>query len=242
MSPRSALHDRFVLGIDLQRYSRLNTREQLEVQRDLDRLLDDAARTAGLDRRRWRRQPGGDGEIAELPADTELISVVATLVAALDELLTDHNEAHSEGHRIRLRVAMHIGALSDAPFGSAGPAFVVLSRLLDSRPVRTALDSSPQANLALILSQPVYDKAVRSELGGLRPRQFQEVRVDIPGKGFHETAYVRVPGAAPAAPAPPAEEAAEEAAAPARSAPLFSIGEQHGQNFYQAERIEIRPQ
>jgi hypothetical protein len=69
----------------------------------------------------------------------------------------------------------------------------VLSRLLDSDPARVALKESPDANLAQIISDVLYRKAVLSGLGSLRPRQFREVRVDLPDKGFHETAYLYVP-------------------------------------------------
>lgn len=162
-------------------------------------MLDAAAARAGLDRGGWWRREDGDGEVAALPPGVDLLAAVRGFVTELDLQLTDHNEDHSADTRIRLRVAMHIDSLTEGALGFAGPALIVLSRLLDSAPVRTALDQHPEANLAQIISASLYERAVVPELGGLRPSQFNEVLVDLPAKNFRERAYVYVPqSAAPA--------------------------------------------
>lgn len=194
MSSKHVLEDRFVVGVDVAKYSGRNTRRQLGIQEDLDYLLNEASGAAGLNRKRWNRQPTGDGEIAVLPHPVDLIRVVRGLVAELDLLLTDFNDDRAPETQIRLRLAMHIDPVSPAPFGYAGPALVVLSRLLDAAPVRDALTRHPDVNLALIISESVYEKAVTSEMGGMRPAQFEAVSVDIPAKAFRETAYLYVPG------------------------------------------------
>lgn len=194
MAKRPTLADRFVIGSDIEKYSARSVRRQVELQRALHETLDAAAEEAGLDRGAWRREPGGDGELAVLPADVDLLAVVAEFVRVLDRLLTDHNEDHGPDLRMRLRVAMNIGTVTDGALGGGGEAFIGLSRLLDSGPVRAALASRPEANLALILSDEVYKKVVLSELGGLRAKQFRGVTVDLPAKGFHQPAYIHVPG------------------------------------------------
>jgi hypothetical protein len=221
VSVHPSLIDRFVVGVDIQKYSSRSTRRQMSLQRELDRMLDAAAAAAGLDRKLWKRQPGGDGEVAELPDGIDLIAVVQRFVAELDLQLTDHNEDHEAETQIRLRVAMHIDVLTPGPFGAAGPALVTLNRLLDSSAVRAALAGSPQPSLALIISEPVYRKAVLSELGGLRARQFRAVDIDLPAKDFHETAYVYVPAPRPEAsrtPAPGPKPAAGDGPGPGTAA------------------------
>ncbi|MBB6474311.1 hypothetical protein [Sphaerisporangium rubeum] len=194
MAARPQLVDRFVVGVDVSGYSSRTTRRQLEVQQDLDEILTAAAERSGMDRSRWVRQMSGDGELAELPEGTDPVAVVGRWVAELDELLRDHNDGHAPGNAIRLRVAMHTDVLARSSLGAAGPALVVVSRLLDSAPVRAALAAAPNASLALIVSDAVYRKVVLSEFGGLRPAAFREAGVDLPGKGFHELAYIHVPG------------------------------------------------
>jgi hypothetical protein len=129
-----------------------------------------------------------------------------------DTLLTDHNEDCGADMRIRLRLAMHIGTVTSGSMGAGGEGLITVSRLLDSAPVREALVRVRDANLALILSESVFRKAVTAELGGLRPRNFQRVEVKIPAKKFEETAYLYLPGQRPVAEAasPPHAPAEQE--------------------------------
>jgi hypothetical protein len=190
-----SLVDRFVIGVDIQRYSTRVMRRQVLLRERLDRILAAAADKAGISRTEWLRMDTGDGELAVLPADVDLLAAVRQFVTELDVLLADHNEDHAPDVGIRLRVAMHSGVLTPASNGYTGPALVDLQRLLDSPPVRAALTDVPAAHLAQIISSAVYERAVVPELGGLRPRQFREVKVDV--KEYHETAYLYVPNGWP---------------------------------------------
>ncbi|GAA0212920.1 hypothetical protein GCM10010492_08370 [Saccharothrix mutabilis subsp. mutabilis] len=218
-----ALVERFVLGVDVKDSSALPARVQTKLYEELDRMLDEASARVGLDRSGWTRQPGGDGEVAVLPADVDLVALVGDFVLRLDRLLTDHNEISAPTARLRVRLAMHTGALTPSRFGFAGPALVTLARLLDSKPVRAALDAAPTANLAQIISDSLFHKAVAAELDGLRPRQFRQVRVDV--KTFHETAYVHVPGG----PHPPPRASA--GGSPQGSPHGSSLGPPHGSSL-----------
>jgi hypothetical protein len=101
-------------------------------------------------------------------------------------------------------VAMHVDALlpgTDPTLPGAhrfpGPALIVASRLLDCKPLRHALieaASHDGCELAVIVSQPVYEKVVKAGLRGIRPGLYRPIRVHIPEKGFDQTAYLYVPG------------------------------------------------
>lgn len=186
-----SLFQRFVVGVDVQGFSERPTRLQRGIQTALVRILDEAAESAGISRTLWERREEGDGETAVLPDGVDLLAVVRTFVSELDWRLTDHNEDHQPAMRLRLRVAMHVGAIAEGSLGYAGPALIDLQRLLDSDPVRGAL--APGVNLAQIISEPLYQEVVLSELRGIRPAQFKKVLVDIPKKRFRRTAYVYVP-------------------------------------------------
>jgi hypothetical protein len=142
----------------------------------------------GISRKHWERRAEGDGEFAVLPSDVDLLAVVRRFVNELHIRLADHNEDHTPEMQIRLRVAMHIDVMTPGRLGWAGPAPIDLARLLDSVPVRAALTEAPQAHLAQIISESLYKKVVVSGLGGLRPRQFHQIQVDLPAKDFHQTA------------------------------------------------------
>lgn len=202
-----SLFERFVLGVDIRKYSDRPVRRHVVLQRELDRILGEAAEGAGIDRGRWDRQPGGDGELAILPPDVDLVAVVRGFVRELDIRLAEHNEDHEPEMRIRLRVAMHSDVMTAGPLGWAGPASIVTARLLDSTPLRAALDENSRAHLVQIISDPVYRKVVGSGLGGLRAEQFRPVRISV--KQFDETAYVHVPGVFHRSPGSTPERAVE---------------------------------
>ncbi|WP_147312238.1 GUN4 domain-containing protein [Thermomonospora umbrina] len=183
------------MSVDIKGFSGLPHGRQERLQLALARVLDAAAETAGVDRERWDRRGDGDGEVAVLPGDTDLALMVGPWTAALNRRLADHNDDHLPEMRLRLRVAMHVDAIrpDPGPLGHTGPALITLARLLDSTPLRAALDAAPEANLALMISEPLYRKTALAEVDGLRPWQFERVRVD--NKEFHENAYVHVPPA-----------------------------------------------
>jgi hypothetical protein len=195
MDQGSTLIDRSVLGVDVEGYSGRNVRRQRDAQHELGQILDRAARTAGVDRSRWEVSHTGDGELAVLPADVNLLALVGRFVPVLHDLLVLHNEDRTPGSRLRLRLAIHIDAVTPSTPGHyAGPALVTLARLLDCGPVRRALAQADGADLALILSDPVHTKVVRSGLLAVRERDYARIEVDLPAKDFHQPAWVHVPG------------------------------------------------
>jgi class 3 adenylate cyclase len=193
-SDSSGLVNRFVIGVDVEKYSARNLRQQDETQHALDGILAEAADAAGLDRQQWLTQPGGDGELAILPADVDLVATVSGFVGRLDDLLAAHNEDHSDAMKIRLRVAMHMDMVLRSAMGYAGPGLVVLSRLLDGKEFKDALAESSDANLALLVSEPVYHSVVETGLPGMRPGRFRLLTIDNPAKGFTQPAYLYIPG------------------------------------------------
>lgn len=192
--PNVQLFDRVVVAVDVQGFSARNVRRQLLIQDELDRMLTEAARAASLDRLEWDLRGDGDGEVAVLPANVDLLMIVRRFVTELDQLLTDHNEDHGPETRIRLRIAMNLDSvIPGGRLGHGGTALIGLARLLDSQPVRKALDDAATANLAQIISESLFQRAVVPEVGGIRQAQFRKVAVDIPAKGFRQNAYIYLP-------------------------------------------------
>ncbi|GAA2795222.1 hypothetical protein GCM10010470_32770 [Saccharopolyspora taberi] len=185
------------LAADAWRYGRGDDRRQGEIQRALVAALTDAAERAGLDRSIWRTQPGGDGELALLPSDGTEPRLVDAFIRELDAWLDEYNHDRVAEARLRLRVAMHHGVAYPAPNGYAGKGPVVVSRLLDCRPVRDALDMDSTANLALIISEQIFKDTVYQRHTSLRPEEFVRVFVADQDKDFQAEAWVRVPRIAP---------------------------------------------
>jgi hypothetical protein len=175
--PGKGLAFRFLIAVDAEGFSQCCAAEQASIQADLDRALGHAAQAAGLDRDRWWCQPGGDGELAELPLNTDGLSLVAEFPRQLAATLSEINAARVAGPRLRIRMAIHHGAVSPGPFGSVGPGPILIARLLDANVVRRQLRSQPERDLALIVSVAVYDEVIKTRFHGLRPEAFSRVAV-----------------------------------------------------------------
>jgi hypothetical protein len=157
------------LSVDVQGYGGNDDGRQAEIQRDLIDLLDRAGERAGLERRRWIRQPKGDEELALIPADEPLGRVVGDFCLELAAALWRYNRARDRTARMRLRLALDDGPVDLSANGFVGRAVVGVSRLVNARPLRRALDLTDRAELAIMLSDGVHRDWVDSGRSSVRP-------------------------------------------------------------------------
>jgi hypothetical protein len=184
----SDLDFRFLVAVDVEGFSQRHTAEQAEVQADLERAMTRAATGTGLDRRRWYRQPRGDGELAVLPAGADGLSLVADYPRRLAAAIADVNRER-RGLRLRVRMAIHHGAVTRGAFGPVGMAPVVIARLLDAEIVRQQLRQQAGSDITLIVSATVYNEVIQSQLRDLHPEAFR--RVTVRAKGLSYDGYLR---------------------------------------------------
>src|SRR6266508_2692979 len=117
--------------------------------------------------------------------------VIDTFVGGLTAGLREHRRYVSEQARIRLRVCFDLG-LVEAHRGSwAGDVLVRASRLIAAEPVREALRNEPDADLAAVVSDAMYDLVVRHGYGHTPPDSYREIRVRV--KEFEGRAWLLVP-------------------------------------------------
>lgn len=178
---------RLLMAVDIQGYSKRDTREQLLAQRQLSDALDGAARAVGLDRARWDKQVGGDGELATLPEGVDPAPVAGDFAIELAGALRAANlAARRDGARFRLRVrlALHHGTLTAGPFGPAGDAPIVVQRLLDAAPLRRLLIDDADRELAYVVSDSLFEDVVQTGFCALPPGAFQAIKVTAKGAAF----------------------------------------------------------
>ncbi|WP_455353370.1 hypothetical protein [Streptomyces sp. SYSU K217416] len=192
--PTGLPHRRLCLAADMEQYSRLDTRTQSAVQSELVRMLDEAAALSGLDRAAWTRQPQGDLEFAVLPETTPEDAVLGPFVHHLAVRLRDCN-ARPAAQRVRLRMAVDTGVVAGAALGHAGPAPVAVARYVNAPQLRAVLATLTAADLAVIVSDRLYQDVVRSGRRDLDPAQY--VRAHVRVKEFGGYGWIRVPGHAP---------------------------------------------
>lgn len=187
--PSARLIYRLLLAVDVEKYSVRDAREQLLAQTDLRNILSIAAQNAGLDRNQWYEQVSGDGELAVLPESADVSAVVGDFTRQLEIVLAEFNQRHTRSARLRIRIAMHHGTLTPGPFGPAGDAPIVVSRLLNAKPLRRVLADHPERDVALIVSSSLYRDVVSTGFCALDPEGFHAVRVIAKGvlyRGFIE--------------------------------------------------------
>jgi hypothetical protein len=179
---------RFLVAIDVEGFSLRHTAEQARVQDDLEQAMTLAAEGAGLDRKRWYRQPRGDGELAVLPESADGLSLVADYPRKLGATIAAVNQAGESGPRLRVRMAIHHGAVAPGRFGPVGAAPIVISRLVDAEIVRQQLRQCSNLDIALIVSATIYNEVIQSRLRDLHPETFR--RTIIRAKGATYAGYL----------------------------------------------------
>ncbi|MDO0927234.1 hypothetical protein QQY24_18105 [Streptomyces sp. TG1A-8] len=181
------------MAADVEKYSRLDTPAQEAFQSDLVRVLEEAAVLSGLDRTSWERQPQGDQEFAVLPLETREPLVVGSFVRNLAVRLGERNANLAEGARMRLRLAIDFGVARTAALGYSGPAPVSVARYLNASQLKRVLGTLDSTDLAVIVSDRVYQDVVRlrGEGEGLDPDRY--VRVHVQEKEFSGYGWVHVP-------------------------------------------------
>ncbi|MFB4294857.1 hypothetical protein ACBI99_45010 [Nonomuraea sp. ATR24] len=183
-----------MMSIDIENYSDRNEAQQHEAQGSLRLLLETAAREAGLDLTAWATQWSGDGAFAVLPADTPIGELAEAFIQELNVLLGTRNRRPlpPPWTSIRLRVSLHEGPVrTDGATGIPGSHAVQVNRLVDAEALRVALACCHGADLAMIVSERVFNDYLTDGYGALSPARFRQVRVAV--KENRYLAYLYVP-------------------------------------------------
>lgn len=219
---------RVIVSLDMEHYSKKDGPGQFRGQGAFREILDEASNNSGLDIRRWETEVAGDSVLAVLPVDVAESLVVGDLAGHLEGLLRDHNNGRDEHGRIRLRMAVHEGPVLHAANGWSGDAVNFTCRLRDADALRAAHKALPDAPLALIVSERIYEDIVAPRYGRVRSDRFRQVPVSVAGKDFAATAWITIPGEdmgriAPDMPSAPAPQVQQ----PTVPAAKFAFGQIH---------------
>ncbi|MGK5554638.1 Crp/Fnr family transcriptional regulator [Actinomadura kijaniata] len=187
-----------------------NEADRAEVRVALYTVLRRAFEESGIPWGACYHEDRGDGVLVIVPPAVPTRTVADPLLAWLAVGLRRHNRRSSPATGVRLRVALHVGPVTRDREGVNGDAVIHAARMLDAGPLREALDASG-ADLAFLVSDHVFDTAIRADVGMLDAEDFR--RVDVEVKGTRATAWLYTPGGA--APEPRRERAAAPARVPA---------------------------
>ncbi|MFG2961951.1 hypothetical protein ACGFZS_01575 [Streptomyces sp. NPDC048288] len=189
---------RLCLAVDLRHYSRHTYPEQEDAQYRLRLVVEHALRRARVLRVRAQQQLQGDGQLVVFPAGVDVVRAVPALVLGLRDGLYQANRAPGLFGRLRMRAGIGQGAISRADRGYLGDCVVLVNRLIDSGPVRQALETDPAGDLALAVSDGIYRDVILPQAHGLSAEEFRRIDVVLQEKDFASSAWLHVPRSAPA--------------------------------------------
>lgn len=189
---------RALLTVDAEGYSRNRDADLPTLHTEIRRAVECACERSGL-RDTWRGvrvlQSAGDSLFAVLPSGVTAALIYPFADNLQNALAESAPQLRAGGLSLRLRAALHVGLVDDEHPVTAGISAATsdVSRLLDCKPLRTALrDSDPNVTFAaMIVSAEAFDMFVQGGHTGLQPSRFTKVRAQV--KQFDRPAYLYVP-------------------------------------------------
>jgi hypothetical protein len=179
MDSGSAALPRTIAVFDVEAYGDpIRTNQQrLALRSGLYRVLEQAFAEAGVPWEQCQVDDTGDGLLLLIPSEISKIRLVDQLPQRLDAGLRRHNGDHSNGARIRLRLALHAGEINFDRHGLASQDVIHASRILDAQEAKRALKAST-ATLVIIASKWFYDSVVVQDPAA-EPESFHRIAVAV---------------------------------------------------------------
>lgn len=161
------------------------------VRADLYRLVEEALEASGAPWKTCVRADSGDGVIVLVPPEVSKVLLLDPLLGCLSAGLAEHNRTAPLTQRFRLRLALDAGEVTQDEHGLSGTALVRACRMLDAAELRSALRHAA-GNLAIIVSDSVYDGIVRHGYRSIDPADYHPVSMQVKKTRIH--AWVHLPG------------------------------------------------
>ena len=183
---------RVCVAFDLERDSGRSTMEVRRLRLQLATTIAESCSMAGLDRMLLNHQAMDEVEILLLPAGIDEPQAVTSLVNGFFQALRRINGQFRGGARVRLKVAVHEGITVLAAGGFVGRVVTKTCRMLAAPPLRDALARCPRSDLAVLISDQVFED-IESFDHGLPLDEFEQVQIDDPSLRFRGGALIFVP-------------------------------------------------
>lgn len=183
---------RLCVAVDLAGFAARPPHAQALMQRRLRAILRRVWRRCGV---RPRSVWQGDGEVALAPRGADESEIVSAFLREMRVALRRANRDLAGSpyvERMRLRVAMHAGTGATSGAGLVGAGVVRACRLLDASALRSALAADPTTDIAMVVSQSLYEDVICAEMHELTGTDFRPVRIVNEQKAFAADAWLHV--------------------------------------------------
>ena len=182
-----------MLAFDIMGFTRKDRDQEVRIHlhKVLYAILRQAAQIAGLPWDLCHHEDRGDGALVVLPPGVFAHGVINPFPEQLRNFIRLHNRMSSPAARLQVRAAAHTGTVYRDGHGLVGDDINLLFRMLNARPLRTALTGS-DGELAFAISEFMYDKVVRRHPTLADPALFRPMNTTV--KGTRVKAWRYVPG------------------------------------------------
>lgn len=184
---------RSLLAVDIAAFSspaRTNP-IRLQLRHQLTSVLQQLLARADIEDQHYATSDTGDGLIISVAAHIPMVGLLDPLLPTLRRRLVAYNRGKPDPCQLRVRVALHAGALLADPHPLHGEAVIHTCRLLDSPPVRACLAATSQP-VAAIASTWIYEEVIKHAYRRINPACWHRVLAEV--KETRAPAWVQVPG------------------------------------------------
>lgn len=177
---------RSILAFDIEGFSEpyRDDPARVGVRAGFYRVVREAFHAAGLVWADTRHDDRGDGAVVLISPLVPKVLLIDPLLVCLRATLTEYNRTAELAERIRLRCAVHAGEVSDDEYGMSGIDLILAFRMLDSVELRASLERSA-ANLAVIVSDVIYQAVVRHGYRDIDPATYHPVPIQVKKNRIH---------------------------------------------------------
>ncbi len=177
---------RMGFAVDIVEYSLRTAPAKDAAQERLKHLVLGVLDELGLSIKETEHQGTGDGMNVFLPASIELHRALPRIIRSWDEKLAFNNKQYTD--RLRLRLSLAVGPVGVAAIGLSGNTIVEVVRLVESDPIRRAMIENPEADLAVLVSDQLYEYVIGEGHLGLEANRFTRVEVQV--KKYNRPAWL----------------------------------------------------
>jgi hypothetical protein len=157
-------------------------------------IAKEAVQRSGVPWDRCHLEDRGDGALVIVPPDVPAHGLIYPFPERLRDSIRVYNRMSVPAAQIQVRAAAHIGPVYRDDHGLVGDDINLLCRMLDAKPLHTALASSG-AELALAISGYMHESLVRRHPALTGQTQFSRMNTQV--KGTKVNAWIHLPGVPP---------------------------------------------
>lgn len=165
-----------VISVDARRLGAYDDVDKPRMRAQLYRVMESAFHRANVARSAVHMEDRGDGVLISIEYQFPVTQLLGPWLAEVHEKLRDENR----GLRVPLglRIGMHVGPVRHDDRGISGRAADLACRLADSAVSRHLLDAEG-ADLVLVISQSLYEDAVRHGGSFIEPESYSSARLKL---------------------------------------------------------------